>query len=228
MTSRIMRIAVPAAALFLSATFAMFAQEVVEKKTFEGVIGYQIRDMTSIETMTLFVKHGRLRLEGTEQSGGNAILTDYSLKKCFIIISGREQYAELPIIYVPPKGEAAAQRLNVQKTDSVDTIEEYDCDQFLVTLDSLEFEIWATKGFNTAGSFLSAQVADWMWKILDMGYFPMRFIVRDQSGDEIQRFEVNSVTKKSLNEYLFRIPSGYEKIDPDVLQPKQAPKKKKR
>ena len=228
MTSRIMRIAISALTLLMFMSALVSAQEVIEKKSFEGVIGYQIRDITSIETMTLFVKRGRLRLEGTEQAGGNAILTDYSLKKSYVIVSGREQYVEFPIIYVPPKSEAKPQRLNVQKTDSVDTIEGYNCDQFLVTIDSLEFEIWATKELSTAGSFLSAQIADWMWKILDMGYFPMRFIVRDATGDEIRRFEVNSVAKKSLNESLFRIPSGYEKIDPETLQPKQAPKKKKR
>ncbi len=56
----------------------------------------------------------------------------------------------------------------------------------------------------------------------------MRFIARDATGEETGRFEVASVSKKSLSESLFRIPSGYEKIDPEALQPKQAAKKKKR
>ncbi|HTY35785.1 MAG TPA: DUF4412 domain-containing protein [Bacteroidota bacterium] len=203
-------------------------QEVIEKKSFEGVVGYQIRDLQSIEPMTLFMRHGRLRLEGSDQAGGNAILTDFGLKKSFIIISGREQYVELPVVHTPEKAHSAATRLNVQKTDSVDEIEGYPCDQFLVTADSLEFEIWATKAMGTGGSFLTAQLDEWMWKLVDMGYFPMRFIVRDASGDESQRFEVTSVSKKSLPESLFHIPAGYEKIDADQLQAKIAPKKKKR
>jgi hypothetical protein len=174
------------------------------------------------------MKRGRLRIEGSEQGGGNGILLDYGLKKSFVIVSGREQYVEFPIVYVPPKGAHAPPKVNVQKTDSTDEIEGYQCDQFLATVDTLEFEIWATKDLGTAGSFLTPQVWEWMWKILDMGYFPMRFIARDATGEESARFEVTSVVKKSLSESLFHIPSGYEKIDPDALLSKQVQKKKKR
>jgi hypothetical protein len=228
MISRMMCTAVCVLSLVAGACQPASGQEVVDKKTFEGVVSYQIRDFQSIESMTIFMKRGRLRLEGSEQAGGNAILTDFSAKKCYVIISGREQYAELPLLFVPPKGEGSTPRVNVQKTDVVDAVEGFECNQFLVTVDTLEFEIWATKEFNGPGSFLSAQVSEWMMKILDMGYFPMRFVARDATGEEIKRFEVTSVTKKPLTESLFRIPSGYEKIDPEALQPKQQTKKKKR
>ncbi|MCX6133488.1 MAG: DUF4412 domain-containing protein [Ignavibacteriales bacterium] len=228
MTSRILRIVILTSGLILGTHALGLAQEVLEKKSFEGVVSYQIRDVQSIETMTVFMKRGRLRLEGSEQAGGNAVLTDYALKKSYVIISGREQYIELPVIAMPAKQPASPPRINVQKTDSTDTIEDYECDQFLVTVDTLEFEIWATKGLGTAGSFLLERVSAWMWKILEMGYFPMRFIARDATGEESGRFDVTSVTKKSLTESLFRIPSGYERIDPEALQTKQVPKKRKR
>lgn len=228
MTSRIIRIAILASGLFLGTQAFASAQEVLEKKSFEGVVSYEIRDVQSIETMTVFMKRGRLRLEEREQADGKAVLTDYGLRKSYLIISGREQYIELPLVVIPSKQAASPPRINVQKTDSTDTIEDYECDQFLVTVDTLEYEIWATKGLGTAGSFLTERVSAWMWKILEMGYFPMRFIARDATGEESERFEVASVTKKSLPESLFRIPSGYEKIDPEALQPKQVPKKGKR
>jgi hypothetical protein len=228
MTSRFIRL-IPVWVLFtVGLSFLASAQELVEKKSFEGIVGYQIRDFQSIESFTLFMKRGRLRLEGTEQGGGNGVLLDYGVKKSYIIISGREQYVELPVVYAPPKGNRAPTKLDVQKTDSTDEIEGYQCDQFLVNVDTLEYEIWATKDFGTAGTFLTPQVSDWMWKILDMGYFPMRFVARDATGEESGRFEVTSVTKKSLTESLFRIPSGYERIDPEALKPQQAPKKRTR
>lgn len=228
MTSRIIRRTTLGILLTIGLSTLASAQELVEKKSFEGIVGYQMRDIQSIEALSLFMKRGRLRIEGTEQGGGNAILLDYGLKKSFVIVSGREQYVELPVVYAPPRGARVPPRVNVQKTDSTDEIEGYECDQFLATVDTLEFEIWATKELGTAGSFLTSQVSDWMWKILDMGYFPMRFIARDATGEESRRFEVTSVVKKSLSESLFRIPSDYEKIDPEALQPKQVPKKKKR
>lgn len=228
MTTRSIRFTAFGILLTLCCSVLVNAQELVEKKSFEGVVGYQIRDIQSIESLSLFMKRGRLRIEGTEQGGGNGFLLDYGLKKSFIIISGREQFVELPVVSVPAKGTYVPAKINVQKTDSTDEIEGYECDQFLVTVDSLEYEIWATKEFGTAGSFLIPQVSEWMWKILDMGYFPMRFVTRDDTGEESGRFEVTSVTKKSLSESLFHIPSGYEKIEREALQTKQTPKKKNR
>jgi hypothetical protein len=89
-------------------------------------------------------------------------------------------------------------------------------------------EVWATKGFGTAGTFLTPQVTELGWKILEMGYFPMRIISKDSTGEESGRIEVSSVQKKSLTASLFRIPSSYEKLDPEALQAKQPPKKRKR
>ncbi len=228
MTSSIIRLTTLEILLTIGLITLTSAQELVEKKSFEGIVGYQIRDFQSVESLSLFMKRGRLRIERSEQGGGNAILLDYGLKKSFLIVSGREQYVEFPVVYAPPKGTPDPPRVNVQKTDSTDEIEGYECDQFLATVDTLEYEIWATKDFRTAGSFLTSQVSEWMWKILEMGYFPMRYIERDAMGQESVRFEVTSVVKKSFSESLFHLPSGYEKIDPDALQPKQVPKKKKR
>jgi hypothetical protein len=228
MTSRIVRLSTLAILLTVGLHTLASAQELVEKKSFEGIVGYQIRDFLSIESISMFMKRGRLRIEEPEQGGGNAILLDYGLKKSFIIVSDREQYVELPVVAAPPKGSRVTPKVDIQKTDSTDEIEGYQCDQFLVTVDTLEYEIWVTKDFGTAGTFLTRQVSEWMWKILDMGYFPMRFVARDATGEESARFEVTSVVKKSLSEALFRIPSGYEKIEPEALQPKQAPKKKRR
>ena len=228
MTSRIFR----GAALGLSAILFFIApaspQELIEKTSFEGVVGFEVRDSESIESLTLFMKNGRLRLEGTDQGGGNATLLDYRLKKGFVIISGRDQYVELPAVAVPSKPGSPKPSVDVQKTDLTDEILNYACDQFLVTADKSTLEVWATKGFGTAGTFLSVQVNEWQWRILEMGYFPMRIIAKDSTGEETRRIEVASVQKKSLTASLFRIPSGYEKVDPDALQPKQPLKKKRR
>ena len=61
-----------------------------------------------------------------------------------------------------------------------------------------------------------------------MGYFPMKVIMRDVSGYDAGKFEVNTVQKKALGDHLFRIPMGYEKVEKDVLELKQAAPKKKR
>jgi hypothetical protein len=55
----------------------------------------------------------------------------------------------------------------------------------------------------------------------------MKAIERDASGYEAAKFEVNSVQKKALGDHLFRVPRGYEKVDRDVLTPKQPAEKKR-
>jgi hypothetical protein len=228
MTSRIIRQTTLVLSAILFFITLASSQELIEKISFEGTVGFEVRDFESVESFTLFVKNGRLRLEGTDQGGGNAFLLDYRLKKCFVIISGRDQYVELPAVAVLSKSDPSKSNVDVQKTDLTDEILDYTCDQFLITSDKFTTEVWATKGFGTAGTFLTPQVTELAWKILEMGYFPMRIIAKDSTGEEKSRIEVASVQKKSLSASLFRVPTGYEKLDPEALQPKQPPKKRKR
>jgi hypothetical protein len=219
--------------IFVGLTISLFlfsvtsAQEVIEKKTFEGLVEFEVRDFQSIQQYTLMMKGGRLRVQAEDQEGANAILIDYGIKKTFIVASGAEQYVELTPVLASAKAPAGKPRFDFHKTDSTAEIQGYECDQFLISSDSIVLEVWATKAFGTAGTFLVPQVTEWEWKILEMGYFPMRFVASDASGEEISRFEAKDVQKKSFNESLFRVPSGYEKVSLESLQPKRVEKKKR-
>ena len=227
MTSRSACRIVSGLTMFLLLFSIASSQEVVEKKTFEGVVEFEVRDFQSIQQFTLMMKGGRLRVQAEDREGANAFLFDYGLKKTFIIASGSEQYVELPPVLASPKVAQGKPRFDFHKTDSTDEIQGYACDQFLISSDSITLEVWATKGFGTAGCFLVPQVNEWEWKILEMGYFPMRFIARDATGEETGRFEVTDVQKKSFSDSLLRIPSGYEKVSLESLQPKHVEKKKR-
>lgn len=214
-------------AMFLFLFSIASSQEVVEKKSFEGVVEFEVRDFQSIQQYTLMMKGGRLRVQAEDREGANAYLFDYGLKKTFIVASGTEQYVELTPVLPAAKVPPAQPKFDFHKTDSTDEIQGYACDQFLISSDSITLELWATKGFGAAGTFLVPQVTEWEWKILEMGYFPMRVIARDATGEESSRFEVTDVQKKSFSDSLFRIPSGYEKVSLESLQPKHVEKKKR-
>ena len=130
--------------------------------------------------------------------------------------------------------ETARGQSGLQKTDVSDEILGYKCDQFLLKSSQMDVEIWATKELGTSGTMLTtspAQLMDlpaWQTELYAMGYFPMKAVLRDGSGYDLGKFEVNNVQKKSLGDFLFRIPRGYEKVDKDALETKQAPAKKKR
>lgn len=231
MTARFVRwkTTIVIAALLLPACSAI-AQELETKKSFEGILEVQVQNTERVQIFTYSVKNGRIRIEPADLSdAAQVILVDRPAKKTYVLLPAREQYIEFA-----DAGEAGHESTGLQKTDLTDEIQGYSCDQLLVKSSDAEVEIWATKTFGTAGTMITsvgAQTTDtptWETELFSKGYFPMKVIMRDASGYDVGKFEVNSVQKKALGEYLFRIPMGYEKAEKDVLVPKQAAPKKKR
>jgi hypothetical protein len=217
------------AALLLTACAAV-AQDLETKKTFEGVLEVQAQNTERVQLYTYSVKNGRIRIEPADVSDApQVILVDHPAKKTYVLLPAREQYIEIANAV-----DLGHEPTGLQKTGLTDEILGYKCDQLLIKSSDAEVEIWATKEFGTAGTMLTsinAQTSDtpaWEIELFGKGYFPMKVIMRDVSGYDAGKFEVNTVQKKALGDYLFRIPMGYEKVEKDVLVPQQAVPKKKR
>jgi hypothetical protein len=214
----------------LVAACGAIAQELETKRSFEGVLEVQVQNTERVQLYTFSVKNGRIRVEPSEVSDAlQVIIVDHSAKKSYVLLPAREQYVE--INYPADFGRG---QNGLQKSDQTDEIQGYSYNQFIVKSDQAEIEVWATKELGMAGTMFTNVVAQaletppWQAELFGMGYFPMKVIIRDPSGYDAGKFEVNSVTKKSLGDFLFRIPRGYEKVDKDVLEVKLAPPKKKR
>jgi hypothetical protein len=217
------------AALFLAACAAV-AQDLETKKSFEGVLEVQAQNTERVQLFTYSVKNGRIRIEAADVSdAAQVLLVDHPAKKTYVLLPAREQYIEIANAV-----EVGHEPTGLQKTELTDQILGYKCDQLMVKLSDAEVEIWATKDFGTAGTMLTtlgAKTLDtpaWEIELFSKGYFPLKVIIRDVSGYDAGKFEVNTVQKKALGDYLFRIPMGYEKVEKDVLAPQQAVPKKKR
>jgi len=216
------------AALLLAACAAV-AQDLETKKSFEGVLEVQVQNTERVQLFTFSLKNGKIRVEPADVIDvAQVILIDHPAKKTYVLLPAREQYIE-----IANAGEAGREQTGIQKTELTDEIQGYTCNQFLLKSSQEEIEIWATKEFGTAGTLLTtitAQSLDtpaWQTELYGMGYFPMKVVMRDASGYDAGKFEVNTVQKKALGDFLFRIPKGYEKVERDVLEPKQAAPKKK-
>lgn len=210
--------------------YAAAAQEFETKKSFEGVLEVQVQNTERVQLYTYSVKNGRIRVEPEEgNDDAQVILVDYPAKMTYVLIPARELYVEFPHAPAVENGQTGLQR-----SEQTDEIQGYTCDQFLIKSTQAEVEIWATKELGTAGTMrtnVTGQTPEtpaWQNELYSMGYFPMKVIIRDASGYDVGKFEVNSVQKKTLGDFLFRIPKGYEKAEKDVLETKQAPPKKKR
>jgi hypothetical protein len=231
MTARFIcwKTAVVVAALLLAACAAV-AQDIETKKSFEGVLEVQVQNTERVQLYTFSLKNGRIRVEPAEVAdAAQVILIDHPAKKTYVLLPAREQYIE-----IANANEVGREQSALQRTELTDEIQGYTCDQFMLKSSEAEVEIWATKEFGTAGTLLTtvnAQSLDapaWQNELFGMGYFPMKVVMRDASGYDAGKFEVNTVQKKALGEFLFRVPKGYDKVEKDVLELKQAPPKKKR
>lgn len=220
--------------VLLSAALAAIAQDIESKKTFEGIVEMQFKNVERVQLFTFSVKNGRIRVEETGRDDvAPIVLVDHAAKKTFIILPSREEYIEVPIVTEPSESRQSKRKADIQKTELTDDILDYTCDQLIVKSDEKEIEVWATKELGTAGTFLttitpkSLDPIPWQAEILGRGYFPLKVIERDSDGNEQTQLEVLSIQKKTLGGPLFRVPPGYEKVGRDALQPKQAPKKKR-
>jgi hypothetical protein len=209
---------------------AAFAQDLETKKSFEGVLEVQVQNTERVQLYTFSLKNGKIRVEPANVTdAAQLVLVDHPAKRTYVLLPAREQYIEITNV-----SEVGREQTGIQKTELTDEIQGYSCDQFLLKSSEAEVEIWATKEFGTAGTMLTTVTAQsldaptWQTELFNMGYFPMKVVMRDASGYDAGKFEVNTVQKKSLGDFLFRIPKGYEKVEKDVLEPKQAAPKKKR
>jgi hypothetical protein len=231
MTARVIcrKKAIVIAALILS-TCAAIAQDLETKRSFEGVLEVQVQNTERVQLFTYSVKNGRIRVEPADVTdAAQVILVDHPAKKTYVLLPAREQYVE-----IADASDVGHEPTGLQKTDLTDEILGYTCDQLLVKTNQAEVEIWATRELGTAGTMLTATVTQtfdtpaWETELFSRGYFPLKVVMRDVSGYDAGKFEVNTVQKKALGDFLFRIPMGYEKVERDVLIPKQAAPKKKR
>jgi hypothetical protein len=218
------------ATVMLSSAWTAVAQELESKKSFEGILEVQVQNTERVQLYTFTIKNGKIRVEPSDVSdAAQVILIDYPAKRTYVLLPAHEQYVE-----IPPPTDVGRGQSGLQRTDVSDEILDYNCDQFMVKSPQAELEIWATKEFGMAGTMLtnsgaqSFELPAWETELFAMGYFPMKVIIRDASGYDAGKFEVNSVQKKSVGDFLFRIPRGYEKVERDALDMKPAPAKKKR
>jgi hypothetical protein len=214
----------------LIAAFAATAQDLETKKTFEGVMEVQVQNTERVQLLTFSVKNGRIRVEPADVADASqVILVDHPAKRLVVLLPPHEQYIEIDL-----SGEGTRQQSGLQKTELSDEIHGYTCEQYTLKSKQEEVEIWATKELGTAGTLLTTvtaqtlQMPSWQTELFALGYFPLKVVIRDASGYDAAKFEVNSIQKKTLGDFLFRIPKGYEKVEKDVLEPMQPNPKKKR
>ncbi len=210
------------------------AQDAGIRNSFEGILHVRYQTVDEVQFIDLSVKRERIRVDAAmAEAGGTFFLVDYAAKKRFVVLPYREQYIELPNPDVRLDPRQLKDPVSFEKTESTEEIAGFPCDQLRVKTDQGELEIWATTKFGTPGT-LSTNIAtmlgekpQWEKELIRFGYFPLKVILHDGSGDQRVVFEATAIEKKALGESRFLVPSIYERTTVEELVPKPAPKKKK-
>ncbi|HCA81134.1 MAG TPA: hypothetical protein DEP53_15495 [Bacteroidetes bacterium] len=210
------------------------AQDILRSSSFEGIIHVQFQSVDAFQLLELSVKQGKIRVDATYRESGFAyVLLDYNARKRYLVLPSRELYLEFALPDFRGDLRQAKIPVNFEKTGSTEVIAGYLCEQLKAKFDEGEIAIWATTEIGSPGTFylvpgsVQIELEPWQKEILSFGYFPLKMVLDDGSGEQRVVFEATAIEKKSLGESRFLIPSGYEKTTVEELTPKAAPKKKK-
>lgn len=200
---------------------AASAQTGSPAKSFEGLMQLQVQDWQSVEIMNYHAKGVKVRMESSlNTSASTYFIIDNLSKKIFVVMPARDSYMEGSLEKpVQEKPFADADTELMTKTDESKTILGYPCEHWILKEGDITTDIWATKALGT-GSFadltLSSETqASFRWEdeLKARGLFPLRLTQQDSNGTDVYKLVILKIQRKVVNEGMFRIPEGYEKIE---------------
>jgi Domain of unknown function (DUF4412) len=184
---------------------------------FEGVVTFQMTaGAAGPQTMSYSVKGHKVRMDISAGSMQMFNLMDADTKTVDMVIPMRQMYMEQTMPDLSAMVDSAAAKAKITWTGNKETIAGYECEHATITDDSGQtMDVCLTKDL---GPFLSmrggpggrggrgmAMGGDWEDHIGQM--FPLKV----SRGGEVQ-LVVTNVEKKSLDDSIFTIPQGYQKM----------------
>ena len=208
------------AAIVLLLSFASLPSQLRAQK-FEGTVEFSVTTDERAVPMTYMIKGDNIRMEMEGRPGMKAvILFNVKDKKTITIIEGMKMYMESP---VPQAADSAAPKVEFKKTGKSQKILGYDCEEYLITSENHETSVWVTDKlgsfelYKMGGGRQRAAVDAWQKEIGSKGGFPLLAVTKTD-GKDVATMKVTKIEKKSLDESLFKIPEGYQKMDTSMMR----------
>ncbi|MEX0602819.1 MAG: DUF4412 domain-containing protein [Bacteroidota bacterium] len=200
-------------ALVVAATAASPAQN------FEGILTYTVTSHHTTSDVKYYSKGDRMRVEvsGTDDAG-MIMLMDGNSTTMVMLIPQTQTYMEQQMEEDVPDGPGTGEGFSFRKTGKTTEICGYRSDQFHITADGEQIELWATRALGKMVQLKAVQGnARGGMEVIERelgekGYIPLR-IIQTRDGEEEMRMEAVAVEKKTLPADLFTIPKGYTKME---------------
>ncbi len=204
--------------LFL-VSFASLPSQLLAQK-FEGTVEFTITRGETIIPVTYMMKGDNVRVETEGRPGMKAvILMDTRENKTTMVMDAMKMYMEMP---VPVRKDSGTSKYTFKKTGKTQKLLGYDCDEYVFTDGKTEASVWGTKALGAfahygMGGRPGSNADGWESAIGTDGGFPLLAVIKTEDGNE-STFKATKIEKKSLDEALFKIPEGYQKMDASMMR----------
>lgn len=180
----------------------------------------KILDLENLEMVSYAVSGEKVRIKSSMETSGDPFLLVNTLeRKAYMVVSNRDIYVEMPFpTEEDDKATSTTQKPHLVKTGESETILGFPCNEWVLSEDDVTTEIWATASLGTYVGMqlkpVNTTVASFAWEsgLRSRGLFPLRLVQRNANGSEIYQLEVLSVKRERVNDGLFQIPPGFEKV----------------
>lgn len=193
--------------------FAMSTLAVAQAQDFEGVIYYEIPEMTKqgMGEMPYMIKDSKVRMEFGQGAQGGVMIFMPEKNKMAFILEAMKGYMTMDMDD-PQNEEESDIPANMEKTGSTKTIAGKSCEVWEVSDDNNSYLLCVAKGL---GNFMMPQnpmaqsnTPQWAKEAMAGGFMPLEVI--EVGGDKNElKMRATKIEEKSLSASLFEIPEGY-------------------
>lgn len=211
--------------LLIITSLFLFDSASSAQSDFEGKIKMKVSTDDDVSYVNYFVKDKKYRMEANQSEEGEegAVIWDPVNKKMLMIMTSQKMYMEMPldVSKKAEEGNWKQELKNLKFTGKTKTIHGYECKEAVYTSEDETSEIWYTQELGTffamSDEFAGDMPAE-IKAIAENGFFPMLVVTKDNGGEEVNRMEVEEITKLSLNSDMFVPPAGFQKFDMPNMQ----------
>lgn len=181
---------------------------------FQGRLDMTMTAGKTTTPSTYFIKGLNLRVETKPSPEMTSIgLLDGATGTMTILMVEQKMYMQISA----KKVAALAPDVTFQETGRTEVIAGKTCSEFVVKDKKTTTEIWATSELGGMANLGEAfgrrgQRSAWEDEMIRRGMFALRVISKNKKGVETSRLECTKITEEKLDDALFKIPEGYNKM----------------
>lgn len=173
--------------------------------------------------MDYYLKGGLIRIDMNTGNGQVfSSIMDSAKREMTMLMPAQKMYMVRQLPEAPQPGGTGGPASDVQfvRTGKTETILGYKCEEIIVKSKNGDADIWGAEGLGTFQGMVGhgpmgggAPKNAWEAALAKHGFFPLRMVSHDKSGNEQMRMEAVSIDPQPPADSLFVPPADFRKIE---------------